>query len=85
MAEPLPTILLEETLPVTPPELWLLVMGNSDFLKSVSKIKKNRDLKIGRWRLSKGTDTAHELLASVMGCTTCRRHPEELFQTRTAA
>ena len=55
MPEPLPTILLEETLPISPRELWRLVMGNPDFLKSVSKLKKNRDLKVGQWRLSKGT------------------------------
>lgn len=84
LAEPLPTILLEETLPVTPPELWLLVMGSSDLLKSVSKIKKNRELRIGRWRLSKGTDTTHELLAAVMDCATCRRIPQE-FHTCAAA
>ncbi len=54
LPEPLSTILLDEVLPVTPPELWLLVMGNSDFMKTISKLKKNRDLRIGRWRLSKG-------------------------------
>ena len=74
MPEPLPTILLEETLPVTPRELWLLVMGSSDLLKSVAKVKKNRDLKIGRWRLSKGIDRVHEPLASVMDI-----HPQELI------
>lgn len=55
LPEPLPTILLDETLPVTASELWLLVMGSSDFMKRISKLKKNRDLRIGRWRLSKGT------------------------------
>lgn len=54
LPEPLPIILLDETLPITPRELWKLVMGTPDFLKSVSESRKNRDLKIGRWRLSKG-------------------------------
>lgn len=54
LPEPLPTTLLDETLPITPRDLWRLVMGDPDFFRSVADMKKNRDLKIGRWRLSKG-------------------------------
>ena len=81
MPEPLPTILLEETLPVTPRELWLLVMGSSDLLKSVAKVKKNRDLKIGRWRLGKGTDRVHEPY-SCHGLHNLNRHPPGVVHSR---
>lgn len=64
---------MEETLPVTPRELWRLVMGNPDFMKSVSDTKKNRDLRIGRWRLSKGVMPCflRQFSATIMRCKTC--------------
>ena len=54
LPEPLPTVLLDERLPLTPRDVWRLLMGNADFLKSFSEKNKMWDLKVGRWHLSKG-------------------------------
>lgn len=52
--EPLPTLLMDETVPIDAQELWRLIMADPEFLVSVNKLKNNREIKVGRWRLTKG-------------------------------
>lgn len=63
--EPLPTLLLDETLPIDARELWRLIMADPEFLVSVNKLKKNREIKIGRWRPTKGECIRRPLAAPV--------------------
>ncbi|KAK9918828.1 hypothetical protein WJX75_007292 [Coccomyxa subellipsoidea] len=53
LAEPLSTVVLDETLPIGAHDLWRLVMGEPDFQSSVRELNKQRDSKIGRWHLTK--------------------------------
>ena len=86
LPEPLPIILLEETLPIMPRELWKLVMGTPDFLKSVSDSRKNRDLRIGRWRLSKGIGNGQDHSFVSTDLTTCVfAHPRLPFWLKQSA
>ncbi len=54
LAEPLSTVVLDETLPIGEHDLWRLVMADPEFQSSVQKLNKHRELKVGRWHMTKG-------------------------------
>ncbi|EIE19795.1 hypothetical protein COCSUDRAFT_44606 [Coccomyxa subellipsoidea C-169] len=53
LAEPLSTVVLDETLPIGEHDLWRLVMADPEFQSSVQKLNKHRELKVGRWHMTK--------------------------------
>lgn len=66
LAEPLSTVVLDETLPIGAHDLWRLVMGEPDFQSSVRELNKQRDSKTGRWHLTKGASTAAKNSQSIL-------------------
>lgn len=52
LPEALSTSLLDETLPLTPRELWRLVMADAGFFRGFSSVKTVAELRLGRWQLS---------------------------------
>ena len=67
LAEPLSTVVLDETLPIGAHDLWRLVMADPEFQSSVHKLNKHREAKFGRWHLTEGAfaETDHGLCCSL--------------------
>ena len=52
LPEALHTVLLDETLPVPPRELWRLVMADPAFFRHMQAQKRVSELRMGRWQLA---------------------------------
>ena len=65
LPEAFPTLLLDEELPVSPRDLWRLVMADAQFFRRVQHAMKSSELRLGRWQLGEGAPVAYLLLVGL--------------------
>ena len=73
LPEAFPVVLLDEELPVSPRDLWRLVMADARFFRRVQRAMQSSDLRLGRWQLGESARTACP--AAAFSCCVRKRCP----------
>ena len=60
-----PTMLLDEELPVSPRDLWRLVMADAGFFRRVHGAMQSAELRLGRWQLGESAPLSFPAVAAV--------------------